>query len=250
MLGSKLIINADDFGYNSNINAAIVTCFKKNLITSTTIMVNMDGFEEAIRLASVHRLESNIGLHVNLTEGKPLTDLSGTGLTDQNGNFIMQVVFSKPSILISPSTRKKIKTEIKAQYDKLIKSGIYPTHIETHQHVHTLPLLAPIFVEFAEEQKQKLRIVAVYKRKNFFKYAFNVMLNINYKRKKIHFTDRFGNVRYFMNYLNKKEVNHIFEIMVHPAYDNDIIIDFLENTDLEKNLTSLIELYNIKSSNK
>src|SRR4051794_8028752 len=115
-LNAQLIINADDFGSNSDINAAIVSCFEKKLINSTTIMVNMKGFEEAVKLASVHGLKNNIGLHVCLTEGKSLTDLSGTGLTDQNGNFITGKIFSKPSILLSPSTRGKIKTEIKAQF--------------------------------------------------------------------------------------------------------------------------------------
>src|SRR4051812_20282926 len=182
-LSAQLIINADDFGGDSDINAAIVSCFKKKLINSTTIMVNKEGFEEAVRLASVHGLKNNIGLHVNLTEGKTLTDLSGTGLTDHNGNLIMGgKVFSKPGMLISSSTRSKIKTEIKAQYNKLIKSGICPTHIDSHQHVHTFPLLAPIFIEFAKEHNQKLRLVAIKKRKNIFMTVFNVLLNAHYKR--------------------------------------------------------------------
>src|SRR4051794_35950963 len=91
--GAQSIINADDFGCNSNFNAAIVSCFEKNLINSTTIMVNMEGFEEAVKLASIHGLKNSIGLHVNLTGGRPLTDLSGTGLTDQNGNYILGKIF-------------------------------------------------------------------------------------------------------------------------------------------------------------
>ena len=32
------IINADDFGMSTRINAAIIECFQRRLITSTTIM--------------------------------------------------------------------------------------------------------------------------------------------------------------------------------------------------------------------
>jgi predicted glycoside hydrolase/deacetylase ChbG (UPF0249 family) len=245
-LSAQLIINADDFGANSDINAAIVSCFEKNLINSTTIMANMEGFEEAVKLASVHGLKNNIGLHVNLTQGKPLTDLSGTGLTDEHGNFIAGKIFAKPGMLLPQSTRSKIKKEIEAQYHKVIKSGIYPTHIDSHQHVHTLPLLAPIFIEFVKEHNQKLRLVAIKKKKNIFMTAFYLLMNAYCRRNRIHFTDTFGNVKFFMKYLREKKVNRVFEIMVHPTYKGSTIIDFLEHTDLEKSLTTMIKLYNQK----
>ena len=46
-----LFVNADDFGLSHEVNMAIVEAFKKGLINNTTIMVNMPGFEEAVRLA-------------------------------------------------------------------------------------------------------------------------------------------------------------------------------------------------------
>ncbi len=51
MKKSTLIINADDFGRDSKINRAISDCFKNTLIDSTTIMVNTEGFHEALELA-------------------------------------------------------------------------------------------------------------------------------------------------------------------------------------------------------
>ncbi|TKK70335.1 ChbG/HpnK family deacetylase [Ilyomonas limi] len=250
MQNSKLIINADDFGCNSIINAAIVSCFCKGIINSTTIMVNMDGFEEAVKLAYHNGFANNIGLHVNLTEGHPLTDLAGTGLTNQNGQFIMQAA-SNPRNLLSPFTKSKIKSEIREQYNKLIATGIIPTHIDSHQHVHTLPVLAPIFIAFAKEKNQKLRIAAIRRRKNFFGTAYNTLLNRYIKGMGVHFTDRFNNVNYFMKYLQKK-TNFIpaFEVMVHPSYNKDMLIDFLENTNLEENLRCMLELYKEKYTSK
>ncbi len=84
-----------------------------------------------------------MGIHINLTEGKPLTDLSGTSLVDENGSFITKSIFNY-WLVFSATTRNRIKAEIKAQYNKLVDHGIHPTHIDSHQHVHTLPWL-PIF---------------------------------------------------------------------------------------------------------
>jgi predicted glycoside hydrolase/deacetylase ChbG (UPF0249 family) len=249
MFASKLIINADDFGYDSNTNAAIVCCFQKNLINSTTIMANMIGFEEAVELANKYGFKDRIGIHVNLTQGKPLTDLSGTGLVDQRGDYIKEAVFKSP-IFFSTYIKKKIKAEIRAQYDKLLAFGIQPTHIDSHHHVHILPWLAPLFVEFAQGVNLKLRIITVAKRNNFFVISYNILLNIYFRKKNVHFTDRFGNVDYLMDYLHKKKnLEPVFEIMVHPAYKQNLLIDISNNESLEDRLVNLKQLYNVKALN-
>ena len=46
----KLIINADDFGISSSVNRAIVYAFSNNMITNTTLMVNMPYADEAVEL--------------------------------------------------------------------------------------------------------------------------------------------------------------------------------------------------------
>ncbi len=69
---SLLIVNADDFGQSAVVNRAILDCFQKGLISSTTIMANMPGFDEAVELALAKGLQQNIGVHLNLTDGEPL----------------------------------------------------------------------------------------------------------------------------------------------------------------------------------
>ena len=68
----KIIVNADDFGMSAEANRAIVEAFENNVISSTTLMTNMPGFEEACELAHRRRLLGKIGLHLNLTSGYPL----------------------------------------------------------------------------------------------------------------------------------------------------------------------------------
>ena len=67
----KLIINADDFGYSNGVNYGIIDAFKNGILTSTTCLTNMPGFNHAIQLAKENP-NLGIGIHLTLTCGKPL----------------------------------------------------------------------------------------------------------------------------------------------------------------------------------
>ena len=71
-----LIVNADDFGLNEIENRAIAEAFEKGLIDRTTLLVNMPFAEDAMRLASEKGFADRVGLHVNLTSGRPLTSFA------------------------------------------------------------------------------------------------------------------------------------------------------------------------------
>ncbi|MCB6144124.1 ChbG/HpnK family deacetylase, partial [Lachnospira pectinoschiza] len=45
----KIIINADDFGYSSGVNQGIIKAFREGVLSSTTLMANMPGCDEAIK---------------------------------------------------------------------------------------------------------------------------------------------------------------------------------------------------------
>ena len=47
----KIIINADDFGYRTQINKAIIYAYKNGIVRSTSMLVNRDAFDEAVLLA-------------------------------------------------------------------------------------------------------------------------------------------------------------------------------------------------------
>ncbi len=48
---AKLIINSDDFGYSKGINHAILDTHIDGVLTSTTLLANLPGFDHAIALA-------------------------------------------------------------------------------------------------------------------------------------------------------------------------------------------------------
>jgi hypothetical protein len=51
----KIIVGADDFRVSAEVNRAIVEAFENNVTSSTTLMANMPGFDEACELAHRHR---------------------------------------------------------------------------------------------------------------------------------------------------------------------------------------------------
>ena len=145
MIPSNLIINADDFGLNQHVNAAIVKSFGGGLINSTSVMVNMPGFSEAILLAEKNGFQTQIGLHVCLTQGQPISDLTGTPLVNRSGRFNKKYIYSA-GIFVNSSIKKAITKEVNNQLDLLREKNINPTHINSHHDIHELPWLLPIFL--------------------------------------------------------------------------------------------------------
>ena len=65
-----LIINADDFGICDERDKGIFELFKKGCISSASILINGNNFENSIIEAKF--LKMDLGLHLNLTEGQPV----------------------------------------------------------------------------------------------------------------------------------------------------------------------------------
>ena len=65
-----LIVNADDLGYDARTNEAIIRSLELRLCSSTTLLANMEGFEEACELIHERSLGDRVGLHLNLSEGR------------------------------------------------------------------------------------------------------------------------------------------------------------------------------------
>lgn len=80
----KLIINSDDFGLSKSITDGIVDGIKEGVLTSTSIMANMDYAKYAVEQALANGITC-VGLHTNFTVGKPI--IPNPHLTDEGGDF-------------------------------------------------------------------------------------------------------------------------------------------------------------------
>lgn len=151
-MDSYLIINADDFGYSRAINYGIIDSFNYGVLTSTTMMANMPGFQHGVSLAKKHP-NLGIGVHLTLTAGKPITRNTKT-LTKKDGSFKSLDYYERNEVTID---QKELYDEWKKQIEKIIQAGISPTHLDSHHHINILPELSAVFFELAREYKLPVR---------------------------------------------------------------------------------------------
>jgi predicted glycoside hydrolase/deacetylase ChbG (UPF0249 family) len=149
---SVLIINADDFGYSLTANQAILRSFERKFVNSTSLMANMAGFDDAINMVNRNTvLQGRVGVHLNLTEGYPVTRLLHglPAFCDDDG----RLVYDRRKALIHLGRKEKdgLYGELKAQLEKVLSAGIRPTHLDSHHHVHTEWAIAPLVCRLARE---------------------------------------------------------------------------------------------------
>jgi predicted glycoside hydrolase/deacetylase ChbG (UPF0249 family) len=136
----KLIINADDLGADEARNAGIFEGIQAGIVTSASILPNGPGFSDALnRIRSGSFNHVSWGVHLNLSEGKPVST-GNSLLLGPSGMFWGKV--SSRRLLMRQGNRDletEIAQEIDAQITLLETSGIFLSHLDGHQHVHVFP---------------------------------------------------------------------------------------------------------------
>jgi chitin disaccharide deacetylase len=145
MTGTRLIVNADDFGMSRGITDGIVLAHRYGFVTSTSLMVNMPAAEYAVsRLASVPRLGA--GVHLNITAGRPLLPAEKVqSLVDCSGQFHGAAAMSR-RLWQWRAVGREIEAEFRAQIQWMKERSISPTHADSHQHMHIYPAAIGPFV--------------------------------------------------------------------------------------------------------
>ncbi|MHB1390243.1 MAG: carbohydrate deacetylase [Thermoleophilia bacterium] len=139
----RLIINADDFGLTAGINRAVIECFQRGAVTSTTLMVNAGAARDAAALAATNR-GLGVGLHLNLTAGAPtLPPEKVTSLVGANGKFpgLQQMLVR---LTLGRARTGELEAEVLAQIERCRELGVEPTHVDSHHHLHAHPRLRGI----------------------------------------------------------------------------------------------------------
>lgn len=147
----RLIINGDDFGFSSGVNQAIIEAHERGVLTSTSLMVTGDAFEEAVTLAKAHPTLA-VGLHLVLACGRSvLPPAQIPHLVDAHGNFSNQPEKAGIYYHFSAAARREIPLEIRAQLEKFRQTGLPLSHVDGHVHVHIQPVVLNHLVNLSDE---------------------------------------------------------------------------------------------------
>jgi hopanoid biosynthesis associated protein HpnK len=140
----RLIVNADDFGFTSGVNRAIVEAHTRGVVTSSTLMAKGRAFDQATELSkAAPRL--SIGCHVVLLDGEPVLDPGTIPSLTQDGRFRDGLKSFAARALAGRLDAGEIELEASAQIRKIQSAGISVSHVDTHKHTHLFPaILRPL----------------------------------------------------------------------------------------------------------
>ena len=215
----KLIVNADDFGLTRSVNYGILDAHLNGIVTSTTLMVTMPAVGHAIELMKKYP-SLKVGLHLNITLGKPLTNCKS--LIKEDGCFYKPKENPDQSFF----SEEEIYQEFKAQYFlfiELVKNR--PTHLDSHLYAHQKYKKAHnAALRLAKEMHLRLRDAST---DCFPKAQF-----LDFFKAKDKSFDELQNI-----FLLRNDDYEYAELMVHPAYVDTFL---LKNSSY--NVERLVEL--------
>ena len=149
-----LIINADDCNLTSQVTEAIVKAHENGIVTSTTFLVNLP-VEAAVVRELLSKKNLGVGLHLNVTLGKPVArpQLIGS-LLQKDGRFKKKDQYPEKKLpLVS-----EITEEFKAQLQKFVKIfKRLPTHVDVHHHMHDFRPFLEALAVIARKHKLPIR---------------------------------------------------------------------------------------------
>ncbi|GAA0106386.1 chitin disaccharide deacetylase [Paraclostridium sordellii] len=198
---TKLIINADDFGYCEGVNQGIISAHKNGVVKSCTIMTGMPGFEQALDLLKENK-DLGCGVHMTLSCYKPVLKTHKT-LTDENGYFFRRITDEKAKEI----DLDELYEEFCAQIDKAIGAGIEITHLDSHHHVHTLKEFKPVIEKILNKYKLPIRGGFEYR----LDYDKIIPVIGSFYHKNV-------DGKYFENHIEEIKKYEISDMMSHPAF--------------------------------
>jgi chitin disaccharide deacetylase len=133
------ILNGDDFGLSPGINRGIIEAHREGILTSASLMVAGEAFEEAVALALEHPSLS-LGVHLTLVEGIPvLPPQEIPSLVASGGRFYGSLGAFLLAWLRGRIRIGEVLRELEAQIERAQHGGIQIDKLDSHMHVHLLP---------------------------------------------------------------------------------------------------------------
>ncbi len=151
-----LIVNADDFGLEEEVNAGIIKAHLEGVVTSTSLIANGAAFDHAVALAKENP-KLDMGAHLTLTRGPSLVGApvlaraEVSSLVGDDGLLPQSPTVLAARITTGLVSMRHVEKELRAQMEKIQAGGIRVTHIDSHQHIHVAPGVFRVVTGLAKE---------------------------------------------------------------------------------------------------
>ncbi len=130
----RLIVRADDVGFNHASNMAIKRMLEEGCVTAVSVMVVTDWLDEAVEILKEHP-EVSVGVHTTLNSewklyrwGPVLPPKEVPTLVDEWGKFFG----TRADLMANNPSVDEVEKEIRAQIDLAIAKGLNISYIDHH----------------------------------------------------------------------------------------------------------------------
>ena len=238
----RLIINADDFGYDAGVVQGIIDLYQVGLVSSTSCMTNMPAWPQAAAYLR-ERPEFGAGVHLVFNDGSPVLPADKVpALVGKDGRFLgdRQILWG-----FKPGTTSQLRAEFQAQIQRFIADvGRAPDHLDNHCQIsYVRPDRFQVTLELAKEHGLPIRapfgddleeLVPALARQNNLPASLILRQGRRYRHK----VDRAGIRRpntfiqhfsmpghrtpeYLLSVLAALRDGWTSELLAHPGYDGD-----------------------------
>lgn len=144
-----LIVNADDFGLSEDIDGGILRAFDAGIVTSASLVAGGSSFASAAAAARA-RPGLDLGAHLTLVGERPVLDPAQVpSLVAPDGRFPPDAAAFAARYLAGRVRKEELRQELAAQLARIREAGLKVSHLDSHQHLHVLPGLAPLVGDLA-----------------------------------------------------------------------------------------------------
>lgn len=139
----KITLCADDYGMHPAVSNGIIDLILQQRLHATSCLVTSEHWSTASAQLAQARPCADIGLHLNFTEGKGLSQGFRSGLPGLGKTLLL----SQLRLL----DQHKLRQEIQAQLQNFMDTtGFAPDFVDGHQHVHHLPQVRDALLQTLE----------------------------------------------------------------------------------------------------
>jgi chitin disaccharide deacetylase len=147
----RLIVTADDVGLHPGMTRGALAAHDHGIVTGVSVSPNGRDFEPAIELLR-ERPRLQVGAHLTLVGERPLSHPETIpSLTGPDGLLHAGYPAFAARYALGRIRGIDLETELRAQVERLLATGLRVAHLNSHQHLHMLPRVFEAVLRLAEE---------------------------------------------------------------------------------------------------
>lgn len=139
---NPVVVNADDLGLSKEINEGIFKGIEKGVISDASLMIEAPYAPDALERLKVFGAK-HVGLHIDLDEQ---LGWSSPGRERFTRSELM-------SMLSCEDFLASCRTQVRSQIEKVMNAGLFPTHVDTHHHVHGFFPIFTLILDLVREYR-------------------------------------------------------------------------------------------------